>query len=143
MILYCPEASVTADRVRSISAGLLTSTVTPGSTAPDASLTVPAMVLVCADATIGQSVSHTTPTMIREANVRIPSLRRKGCRPSPAPRVCCVLLSPPCLPPLAALPTPPPPPASADRHLPTGRSGSGAYHSAISVTTGYIWMPSL
>src|SRR5258708_4380562 len=74
MILYCPDASVVADRTLSISAGLLASTVTPGNTAPDASFTVPAMVLVCADATIGQSVSHATPTMIREANVRIPIL---------------------------------------------------------------------
>ena len=36
---YWPALSVTADRVFSISAGLDASTVTPGSTAPDASLT--------------------------------------------------------------------------------------------------------
>src|SRR5258708_6116421 len=39
---YCPVASETAVRVFSISAGLAASTVTPGNTAPDASLTVPA-----------------------------------------------------------------------------------------------------
>jgi hypothetical protein len=36
---YWPLPSVTTDRTFSISAGLDASTVTPGSTAPDASLT--------------------------------------------------------------------------------------------------------
>ena len=40
---YCPEPSLTADRVFSISAGLEASTVTPGSTAPDVSRTKPAI----------------------------------------------------------------------------------------------------
>src|SRR5204863_5631752 len=40
-IRYWPEPSVTAERVFSISTGLETSTVTPGSTAPDVSLTTP------------------------------------------------------------------------------------------------------
>src|SRR5204863_5963703 len=40
-IRYWPEPSVTAERVFSISTGLDTSTVTPGSTAPDVSLTTP------------------------------------------------------------------------------------------------------
>src|SRR3989442_11653158 len=57
-----------------MSAGLDTSTVTPGSNAPDASLTVPAIVLVWADAITGQRESHATPTMIRDANIRMPSL---------------------------------------------------------------------
>ena len=52
-IEYVPEPLVTVERVFSISAGLDTSTVTPGSTPPDASLTVPEMVLVCADAITG------------------------------------------------------------------------------------------
>jgi len=39
---YCPVASVVADLVFSISTGLEASTVTPGNTAPEASLTVPA-----------------------------------------------------------------------------------------------------
>ena len=38
MIWNWPEPSVTADRVFSMSAGLDTSTVTPGSTAPEVSL---------------------------------------------------------------------------------------------------------
>src|SRR5439155_26303004 len=41
MMRYCPVPSVIADRVFSISAELAASTVTPGSTAPDASRTVP------------------------------------------------------------------------------------------------------
>src|SRR3954452_5247018 len=40
----CPLPSVTTERVFSISAGLEASTVTPGSTASEASLTTPAMV---------------------------------------------------------------------------------------------------
>ncbi len=57
-ILYWPVPSVTADRTFSISAGLAASTVTPGSTAPDVSFTVPAMALVCADATAGRNASR-------------------------------------------------------------------------------------
>ena len=40
---YCPASSVTTERTFSISAGLATSTVTPGSTAPDVSRTTPVM----------------------------------------------------------------------------------------------------
>src|SRR5687768_6042893 len=40
---YWPDPSVTTDLTFSISAGLDASTVTPGSTAPDASLTCPAI----------------------------------------------------------------------------------------------------
>jgi hypothetical protein len=47
-----------------MSAGLLTSTVTPGSTAPDVSLTVPAIALVCADAIVGVNAN---PRAIRAA----------------------------------------------------------------------------
>src|SRR4029434_9101247 len=43
MTLYCPVPSVTTVRVFSISAGLEASTVTPGSSAPEESLTTPAM----------------------------------------------------------------------------------------------------
>src|SRR5262245_5642600 len=49
MILYWPARSVVVDRVFSIRAGLDTSTVTPGTTAPLASLTVPAMAVSWAD----------------------------------------------------------------------------------------------
>src|SRR5262245_17336991 len=41
MMRYCPVSSVTAVRTFSMSAGLAASTVTPGSTPPDASRTVP------------------------------------------------------------------------------------------------------
>src|SRR4029450_12034271 len=43
MILYCPPPSVTTERVFSIKAGLEASTVTPGSSAPEESLTTPAI----------------------------------------------------------------------------------------------------
>jgi hypothetical protein len=52
-----PEPLVTVERDFSINAGLDTSTVTPGSTPPDPSLTVPEMVLVCAEAATGTSTS--------------------------------------------------------------------------------------
>ena len=42
-ILYWPLASVTTDRTFSMRTGLAASTDTPGSTAPDVSLTVPAI----------------------------------------------------------------------------------------------------
>src|SRR5439155_21362398 len=57
-IVYRPLASVTADFDFSISAGLAASTVTPGSTPPDSSFTVPAIWL-CAAATIGSASTHT------------------------------------------------------------------------------------
>jgi hypothetical protein len=56
-IVYWPLPSVTADRVFSIRAGLAASTVTPGRTAPDASLTTPA-IDPWADATAGRIASH-------------------------------------------------------------------------------------
>ena len=43
-MLYCPDPSVATERTFSISAELAASTVTPGSTPPDASRTVPAIV---------------------------------------------------------------------------------------------------
>ena len=42
-MLYTPALSVTTVRTFSMSAGLDASTVTPGSTAPEASLTIPEM----------------------------------------------------------------------------------------------------
>src|SRR5262245_33367070 len=48
MILYRPCPSVTAVRTFSIKAGLATSTVTPGTTAPDVSRTTPAIAPVWA-----------------------------------------------------------------------------------------------
>ncbi len=46
---YCPVPSVSAVRTFSVSDGLVASTVTPGSTAPEESRTTPAMV-ACANA---------------------------------------------------------------------------------------------
>ena len=54
-MVYRPLSSVTAVLTLSIRAGLVTSTVTPGSTAPDVSLTSPAMALDCAAASVGSS----------------------------------------------------------------------------------------
>jgi hypothetical protein len=63
VILYSPLSSVTVARVFSIKAGLDASTVTPGSTAPEESLTVPATIPVlvpCARDTVGSSrLAHT------------------------------------------------------------------------------------
>ena len=61
MIRYCPIPSVTTVRTFSMSAGLAASTVTPGRTAPDASLTTPVMddwASVWADAAMGNSAAH-------------------------------------------------------------------------------------
>src|SRR6185295_14447908 len=51
---YWPVPSVATDRAFSIITGLATSTVTPGSTPPDASLTTPVMA-ACAKAAAGKS----------------------------------------------------------------------------------------
>src|SRR4051794_31008173 len=56
---YPPLASVTTERVFSMRTGLAASTVTPGSTAPVASLTTPVNVL-CACAAAGTSSSPST-----------------------------------------------------------------------------------
>src|SRR5918993_268920 len=56
MMLYRPSLSDTTVRIFSISAGLAASTVTPGRTAPEVSLTTPAIPLAaacCADAAAG------------------------------------------------------------------------------------------
>ena len=64
MIRYSPFSSETALRTFSISTGLAASTVTPGSTAPDVSFTVPATLAAlvpCAQAIGGISIRHNTP----------------------------------------------------------------------------------
>src|SRR3954468_21628489 len=61
LIRYWPSASVVAVRTRSIRSGLAASTVTPGSTPPDASLTTPVLV-AWARATEGASTSNPTNT---------------------------------------------------------------------------------
>src|ERR1043166_1057089 len=60
---YCPVASEIAVRVFSISTGLAASTVTPGSTAPDASFTVPARA-TWAYAAAGRSTAAAAAAMI-------------------------------------------------------------------------------
>jgi hypothetical protein len=63
-IRYWPVESVVAERAFSISAGLDASTVTPGSTAPDASLTVPARV-TCAHTALGTIAATTSSISVR------------------------------------------------------------------------------
>src|SRR4029079_10455948 len=59
MMRYCPDPSETAVRVFSVNAGLEASTVTPGSTAPDASFTMPASDAPPAWANTNAGVSRT------------------------------------------------------------------------------------
>src|SRR6187402_749173 len=58
MIWYWPEPSETADRVFSMRAGLDISMVTAGSTAPEVSLTTPAIVACWANAAAGNKARH-------------------------------------------------------------------------------------
>ena len=60
---YRPEASVTAERTFSMSAGLAASTATPGMGAPETSRTVPAMA-AWANATPGITVSQKAATTV-------------------------------------------------------------------------------
>src|SRR4029079_19008105 len=88
---YCPLPSVTALRTFSISAGLDASTVTPGRTAPDASLTTPAieaplwawaaqgLIVTTATATTNRACFH--PRMIPPSGMTpIAGTRRPACR---------------------------------------------------------------
>src|SRR5204863_2392400 len=63
-ILYWPLSSVVALRTFSMSAGLDASTTTPGMIAPVVSLTMPAMLPVCANAVAGINATerHDRPT---------------------------------------------------------------------------------
>src|SRR6266536_1035407 len=58
MILYRPDASVVTLRACSISAGLAASTVTPGTTPPDESVTVPPIDPLCAHAIVVITDQH-------------------------------------------------------------------------------------
>src|SRR5262249_16059981 len=69
-ILYCPFPSVVTDRVFSIKTSLDASTVTPGSTAPDVSLTTPTIAL-CAWATLGSSTRQASAAARKTADLRI------------------------------------------------------------------------
>src|SRR5258706_9694679 len=69
-ILYNPSLSVSTERTLSIRTGLAASTETPGSTAPVASFTTPAMAL-CAEATLG-SMTTTAATIATAADKVLP-----------------------------------------------------------------------
>src|SRR5690242_4239768 len=73
---YWPVASVTALRVFSISAGLDASTVTPGSTPPDVSRTVPAR--LCADAMLGTTARIAITTNDRTSTGRMSENLQNG-----------------------------------------------------------------
>src|SRR5262249_12521038 len=70
MIRYCPVPSVTAERVFSMSAALDASTGTPGSTAPDASRTVPVSA-ACARAGVGRRTRTRMRIAVDDVSVRI------------------------------------------------------------------------
>src|SRR5678816_1913803 len=72
-----PCASVTAERTPSISAGLAASTVTPGSTPPEASRTTPVM-LLCAHAAAGIRRHAATITARISVPSRIRILRERS-----------------------------------------------------------------
>ncbi len=72
---YWPASFVVVDLVFSMSAGLVASTVTPGSTAPVASFTTPAMAL-CANAAAGASTAPMIPMKTVRRNFRIASSSR-------------------------------------------------------------------
>src|SRR5688500_17560779 len=70
---YCPAASVVAERVFSMSAGLVTSTSTPGITPPCASRTVPAIWPCWAKADIGRRIrSAATSVTFTQRDIAIP-----------------------------------------------------------------------
>src|SRR5262245_11007933 len=74
-IRYCPAASVVAVRIFSISTGLDAAMVTPGSTAPEGPLTVPAKP-GCASASEGKIISPQTVTSARTTRrIRTPLQR--------------------------------------------------------------------
>ena len=70
---YWPLPSVTAVRIFSISSGLDASTVTPGSTAPDESLTTP-VIDACANAAAGTSAQTSTSPVLSNARTSPPPL---------------------------------------------------------------------
>src|SRR5688500_4880979 len=76
-IRYWPVSSLTTERTFSIRTGLAASTVTPGSTAPDASLTTPAMA-PCANAAAGTSRTTSRTAADRRASAHITFLLKGG-----------------------------------------------------------------
>src|SRR5215471_6458342 len=71
MIRYWPVPSVTAERTRSISAGLVASTVAPGNSAPLESLTTPVRD-PCAIAVAGTNANARTNSFTNWRDERIP-----------------------------------------------------------------------
>jgi len=67
---YRPSASVTTVRTFSMSTGLAASTVTPGRTAPDVSLTTPAMAAACCAETADESARFNPTTTTATAPQR-------------------------------------------------------------------------
>src|SRR5262245_6862532 len=72
---YCPAASVVAVRTLSISAGLDAAMVTPGSTAPEGSLTVTARG-TCDNAASGRIIGPQTVTITRMTERILTPLQR-------------------------------------------------------------------
>src|SRR5687767_14068287 len=67
---YTPPESLTTERTFSMRAGLLASTVTPGSTAPDESRTTP-LIEACAKASDGTRATHTIAHVAKRSALRI------------------------------------------------------------------------
>src|SRR5262249_44129374 len=88
MIRYCPVLSVTAERVFSMSAELDASTVTPGSTAPEASRTVPVSA-ACASAGAGSRTRTTMRIAVDDVSVRIEMTPPQLRDPVAADRIAC------------------------------------------------------
>ena len=81
-ILYWPDPSVVAMRLRSMSAGLVASTVTPGIAEPDVSFTTPARAL-CARTAVGYprrqiSAASSTPPLKRIMGNLLAKLKGKN-----------------------------------------------------------------
>src|SRR5947208_7017669 len=74
MMRYSPRSSVTALRTFSMRTGLDASTVTPGSTAPDVSVTTPAMVAELVPCPWAGNAPRNTPTTTAATQARILSM---------------------------------------------------------------------
>src|SRR5262245_22240138 len=78
---YCPSASVTADRTRSMRSGLEASTVTPGSTPPELSRTTPLMD-AWANADDEDRTSRVTAMASHTLRMGAPFTKRRSKRPA-------------------------------------------------------------
>src|SRR5688572_33440686 len=84
MMRYCPLASVTTVRTFSISAGLEASTVAPGSTACDVSLTMPAIDAWAKTAVGHNRASAHTTTICALLRLSYTSVDRRALKARPA-----------------------------------------------------------